>query len=291
MTHSIKLVGLASLFLFLGSCSSDDSTAPKPDHPDGLDQYLLTSLDYTFYNVESDASGNHTSQTPRSQVHYTFNYKDFHRLDSITRDTHTFDNQGAVTTAVQHALAFELNEKFKLTTLNILLHGNVQQSYRFSYDKDLLQHFQIVNQGKPWLRHDLIYNTNKLFTQASVSILEQEERKLDVQYNYNQNNELLQVSTENYAATFTYGTGKNPFYFLPFDLTTLLFEDLLYVPITYQFPHPLASYKVSDDTTLTFEYSYNKGNYPEKATVYKGAKTKANRYMVIEYNYHILSIM
>lgn len=291
MNKIVKSTLFASFLLTMIGCSSDDSNTPQPDHPDGPDQYLLTSLDYTFYNVESDASGNHTSQSPGSQVHYTFSYKDSHQLDSITRDTYTFDDHGAIITAVQHALAFDLTEKYRLNTLNILLHGNVQQSYHFSYDQDLVQHFQIVDLGKPWLQHDLIYNTSKLFTQGSVSILEQEERKLDVQYNYNQNNELIQVSTENYAATFTYGTGKNPFYFLPFDLTTLIFENLSYIPITYQFPHPLASYKVSDDTTFTFEYSYNKGNYPEKATVYKGSKTKANRYMVIEYNYHILSIM
>ena len=289
MTHSLKLAGLASLFLFLGSCSSDDST-PAPPQGDN-NQYFISKIDYVVYDTTTISNGSSTTteSSPVFDRTVHFFYDKTYQLDSITRDSKYFSN-GIFVANFHHVYTHKLDALNRLERLDIESKQQAgKTTYTFTYEQDLLMRFSILRGSEI----ALTYNSKKQFTQGKVLLATDQPNSIEphtIQYAYGHNNQLTQLLYQKDRANFTYDESKNPFGHLPYDFTTLLFDPLTYIPLTYSFENNITMMRFTGSSLANYsiEYSYNKGNYPEKATVYKGAKTKANRYMVINYNYHIV---
>ncbi|MGG5506786.1 MULTISPECIES: hypothetical protein [unclassified Myroides] len=283
MFKTLQLVGLASLLL-LGSCSSDDTQSTSTTTSK---HYLLKQVNSIYYNVESDATGNHTSSKETKQVSYNFYYKNATQLDSIRRDTHVLQT-GVPTIAIPHPITYKCNENNDLTSYEVQHRGAAITNHTFTYDNRLVQNYTISDIDLGFYEHQLKYNSNQQFVK-SHSTNTTNGVEFEVNYSYNAKGELIKLTdTYNYTVNFTYDRGKNPFYSLPFDLTTLIFNDLYFIPITYAFPHTIKSYKIGSEPTFTFEYTYNEDHFPITTTIYKGAKTKRNLHMRLYYDYHIV---
>ncbi|MBB1140127.1 hypothetical protein [Myroides sp. WP-1] len=278
-----QLMGLASLLL-LGSCSSDDS---RPGSDPTSKHYVLKQVNTIYYAVESDATGNHTSSTETRQVSYNFYYTDSNQLDSIRRDSHVFKT-GVPTMPIPHGVKYQLNESLDLISYEVKDKDYPITNHTFTYDNGLVKNYKVSDIDLGFYEHQLEYNSNKQFVKSHSTNMTS-GAEFEVNYSYNTKGELVQLTnTSNYTVNFTYDKGKNPFYSLPFDLTTLIFHDLYYIPITYAFPHNINSYKIGKEPAFTFDYTYNEDHFPIKTTIYKGAKTKSNLHMAIHYDYHIV---
>lgn len=65
-----------------------------------------------------------------------------------------------------------------------------------------------------------------------------------------------------------YDSKNNPFKDLPFDLTSIVFEGVNFIPLTYTFPNNIKEYKTPYLDTYQLEYKYDENNNPIKASVY-----------------------
>jgi len=283
MNNSIKLTGLASLLLLLGSCKSDDDVA----NPESKKQYLISQIHSTNYESTKIVNGNnvHTENTPTSFIDYSLSYDNKDQLASLTSYSSVIAD-GESTVSFNHVYDFKFNLSNQLDSLNVLLDNRKIQSDYFKYEGNLIQEFSILGN----LKITLDYNKQNQFTTGVANFINPvtNGKPYTIKYNYNTSNQLVNYSYADFKINLTYATGKNPFDHLPFDLTTMTVGEFIYIPLTYRFSNPVDHYTVSNGTsttTYTIQYSYNSANFPTKATVYKGAITPDKIVRVIEYTY------
>ena len=112
------------------------------------------------------------------------------------------------------------------------------------------------------------------------------EPLLFANYTYNNLNQISHFTFYGENFSMTYDNKKNPFYNLPYDLTSIIFGFDLAFPYTYQFPNNITTL-VIDEKETTIEYAYNEENLPIRATSYLGQKKDQKIFFEITYTYEI----
>ncbi|WP_158963275.1 hypothetical protein [Myroides fluvii] len=282
MNYSIKLTALASFFLFLGSCNSDDSTT----QPENNTKYLVSKVHSTSYEATKIVNGNgtHIERTPTDYAEFHLTYDKNDQLESLVQDSRAMKNEEVVA-SFHHIFDLKLNQSNQLDSLHILLNGRKIQSYYFKYENNVVHEFSTFG----ILKIALNYNNQNQFTTGIADFIKPvaNSKPYTVNYKYNSNKQLVGYNYMDYKLELTYSGGKNPFSHLPVDLTFFTFGEFGYIPLTYQFPNTVAGYKITSDTSTTYsiKYNFNSGNYPIDATVYKGSITPENIVQVITYTY------
>ncbi|MDM1044899.1 hypothetical protein HX004_07465 [Myroides sp. 1354] len=282
MNYLIKLTTLASFFLFLGSCNSDDATT----QPENNTKYLITKVHSTSYETIKMVNGNgtHIERTPTTYVEFHLTYDKNDQLESLAQDSRTMKNEEVVA-SFHHIFDVKLNQSNQLDSLHILLNDKKIQSDYFKYENNLVEEFSTFG----ILKIALKYNNQNQFTTGIADFIRPtgNSQPYTVNYKYNTNKQLVGYNYMDYKLELTYNTGKNPFSHLPLDLTSFIFGEFGYIPLTYKFPNTVADYKITSDasTTYSITYNFNSGNYPTEATVYKGSITPENIVQVITYSY------
>ena len=278
MTHSLKLAGLASLFLFLGSCSSDDSNKPATEKKHFISTVAVTK--YRQYMSEPEPI-----TQPYIHSLYSINYTENQQLSAIDTKTTQYNSLGEVDQVYQGSIHHQLNSSNQLLSLDFITNAKTTQAYTYTYNQDLLASYALNTLSSSY-EVKYTYNTKKQFITAIESDLKT-EYNAEFAYEYNTNNQLVGIQdydTDN-ATTITYTDVINPFYALPFDLTTLIYADLGLVPFNYMFSTTIASIK-GRFQHIAIKYEYNEANLPTSATatVQKG-NSPAYPYMKIDYTY------
>ena len=281
------ILTFACLALFVGSCSSDDTTTPpqKPK-PTYEKQYFITEIKTITYvnevNTKPNGSSDVTStlgQSDQFKLTYTNDYKLQALSDFVTLYT---EDQIEQTYTVDYN--FTLDENNRLKTMESRSANTLINQMNFSYKNHLLQSYTTKEEGQ---RLELIFTYNEAdqFIQSLV-------RPYGVQFDfaYNKKNQLISMAALGLKIEFGYSEGKNPFVHLPFDMTTLLFEELDLIPLTYHFANPLNTLISPDNENFEIEYTLNEDHYPVKATMYEIIADKKVVYRELQYTYTIREI-
>ncbi|MGG5578068.1 hypothetical protein ACPDHL_12105 [Myroides sp. C15-4] len=278
MTHSIKLAGLASLLLLLGSCSSDDSNKPTTEKKHFISTVAVTK--YKQYMSDSEVS-----TQPFSHSLYSFNYKENQQLSTIDTKTTAYTPLGEVDQVYQGNIRYQLNTANQLLSLDFTHNSKTTQAFTYTYNQDLLASYTLETLDSSY-QIQYTYNTKKQFITA-VDMNQSPEFQDKFGYEYNTANQLIEIKDYNMdnATAITYTAIPNPFYTLPFDLTTLIYVDLDLVPFNYMFSTTIASIK-GRFQHVVIEYEYNEANLPISATAtVQRSDSTVFPYMKIEYTY------
>lgn len=283
-THTLAFAFLA---LSLASCSSDDTTLEiKQPVPTYEKHYFISQIQTALYSKEfkHETNGSYEvlpilEQEDLFQLTYTEDFKlqTLRNVSTLYKDTkpnktHTIDYN------------FELDEKGRLQTMEKQT-GNILISHLgFAY-KDNLLHTNIMQEEGEILEQTFFYNQANQFTSALIK-----PYGVKFDYTYNDKNQMISMKTQGLAVEFGYTEGKNPFSHLPFDMTTLLLDELSLIPLTYHFPNLIHSLVSPDQENFTIEYTFNENLYPIKATMYEILGKKKVIYKEFTYTYTIQKV-
>ncbi|WP_410881369.1 hypothetical protein [Myroides sp. DW712] len=290
MNKAIKTIVLASFLLAMIGCSSDDSSKePKgPEGPVYEDLYLVSSIESKHYREDEIMHEDGTVE--RAAIHdYTVNlnfvYDDNLNLSDATNKM-TFYNDGQIVSTSQGKIEHKLNEKNQLISL-LLTGGNMfNDSFVYTYQDDLLKKYNSLGEYGNY-EHLFTHNAQKQFTNSSL-----EPQNLEFTYTYNNKNQLAGI--KNTAQTkpmqIEYDNQNNPFKYLPFDLTTVLFDEIKYMPLSYIFPNNITYTKASDDFLFKIAYTYNEANFPLTAKISSEDEGKKSLEQELFYTYTVKKV-
>lgn len=303
MTHSLKLAGLASLLLFLGSCSSDDTLQTpvppieelieEPKQPSATQQYFISTMDVTSYTQHHIADKDYSIKNYNDV--YTFHYAANNTPTSIDKTTTNYNALQEPTAVWEYYYTFEFNTAQQLTQFSLKSKetSNAIKVFTNHYEEGLLKNY-IINlfiQAPDYLT--LKYNDQKQFTSFDHSLFSFENKDV-FKFFYNQKGQLIKHENlfDNRVDNFTYDNKRTPFYNFPIHFNAVLFYEFYYIPITYIFLNNITKANGSKITSptnnksLIFEYTYNEANLPSEVTVYYQYNyTTTIRHMKIKYTY------
>ena len=290
MQRTLKLTSIFGLFFLFVSCTSDDN---KNEEPNGKKHYLLTTVEYIAYKPnriqKGDFTLNYTPEyrEPEFVASFSLTYDNDKHLKELFLTKKMYENE---VVAAQHSYTFkpEYNDFQQIKTLTVYSQESITSQYSFSYENEQVKEIQVLDDAGISYNQHLVYNNLKQFTQATVQTLENEPKTFELAYTYNTSNQLVKLTNGSGTLDFSYYTGKNPFDALPFDLTTLILDNIDFVPLTYKFTNTLASYTLStEEQPYVFEHVYNEDNYIRQTKIYKGSILAEKHYMVINYKYEV----
>lgn len=293
MNITNKLTAITSLLFLFVSCTSDDN---KTEEPKGNKQYLLTKVNYTVYKPNPIQTGdftlNYTPEYREPALTASFNliYGTDNQVSELLLTKKSYENDVIVD---RHSYTYkpEYNAFQQLKTLTISSQENNTSQYSFSYENGQVKALQVLDNARISYDQQFVYNNLKQFTHATVQTLGNEPRTIELAYTYNTANQLIRLTNGDDAIDFSYDTGKNPFDALPFDLTTLILDNINFVPLTYKFAKTLASYTLStEEYPYLFEHVYNEDNYIVQTKIYRGSKVNEKHEMLITYQYEIKNL-
>jgi len=292
MNITAKLTAITGLLFLFVSCTSDDNKTELR----GKKQYLLTEVNYTAYKANPMQAGDFT-------LNYTPEYREpeFTVSLSLTYDTDkqlsellvTKNSYGNETNVEHHVYTYKpvYNDSQQIKTLTISSQENSTSQYSFSYEDGQLKTLQVRDNDRISYDQQFVYNNLKQFTHATVQTIKNEPQTIELDYTHNAANQLVRLTNGNEATDFSYDTGKNPFDALPFDLTTLILDNIDFVPLTYKFTNTLTSYKLStEEQPYLLEHVYNEDNYIIGTIIYRGTKVLDKHYMLIKYKYEVTTL-
>lgn len=292
MNITAKLTAITSLLLLFVSCTSDDN---KTEGPKGKKQYLLTAVNYTAYKADPMQAGDFTLnytpeyREPEFTASLSLTYDTDKQLSELLLTKKQYENESVVD---HHVYTYkpEYNVSQQIKALTISSQDNNSQ-YSFSYENEQLKALQVLDNARISYDQQFVYNNLKQFTNATVQTIENEPQTIELAYTYNAANQLVHLTNGNDAIDFSYDTGKNPFDALPFDLTTLILDNIYFVPLTYKFTNTLASYRLStEEQPYLLEHVYNEDNYIIQTKIYRGTKVNEKHYMLIVYKYEVTNL-
>lgn len=290
MNNTIKLTTIFSLLFLFTSCTSDDN---QKEEPTGKKNYLLTRVNYTAYPSAPIQTGDFTlNYTPKYRepefvALFDLTYDNDKQVKKLHLKKDMYENGLLV---ARHSYTFKpkYNSFQQMETLTVSSEAHTTSEYSFSYENELVKDLQVLDNARISYNQHLVYNNLKQFTQATVQTIENEPRTMELAYTYNSANQLMNLTDGNNMIDFSYDIGKNPFDALPFDLTTLILDNIYFVPLTYKFANTLASYTLStEESPFIFEHTYNEDNYITHTKIYRGSKERDKHYMLIAYQYEV----
>ncbi|MGG5506110.1 MULTISPECIES: hypothetical protein [unclassified Myroides] len=287
MKKHTHLLAFAFLSLCLTNCSSDDSTVEiKRPVPTYEKQYFISQVQTSLYTKEfkHETNGSYEILPILEQENlFQFTYTEDYKLQTL-RDVLTLykDAKPKQTYAIDYN--FELDENDRLKTLEKRMGNTLINHFAFTY-KDNLLHTNTVQQEGETLELTFVYNQASQFTSA---LIKPYSMKFD--YAYNDKNQMISMGTLGLSVEFGYTEEKNPFSHLPFDMTTLLLEELSLIPLTYHFPNLIQTLVSPEHENFTIEYTFNEDLYPVKATMYEMLNKKKVVYKEFTYTYAVQEI-
>jgi|GEM_PF-3516745 len=276
---------LASFSLFLFSCGSDDhsflSKVPEHVDPDPIIEktYYLSKIDQRYYSTPDTSSPN-TEQNILQHITYSFFYDEIFTLNHAVFHN-IISEDGSTPQTFSYKIAHTLNEQKQLQKIAFQEHEIDASSYKYFYNESLVIKCISRYAGQGSFSGDYKYNNQKQLISYSAP-----EPRLFANYSYNNLNQISQFTFYGENFSMTYDNKKNPFYNLPYDLTSIILGFDLAFPYTYQFPNNITSL-VIDKKETTIEYAYNEENLPIRATSYLGQKEDQKIIYDITYTYEI----
>jgi len=282
MKKLLKTSLLASLSLLLFNCSSDDSTLPnepdiiEPERPIIKKTYYLRSIDQNYY--DEDTASN---ETYLLQASYKLNYDADFNLTKITYQDKGYTN-GSLVREQAFDIVHTLDEKGRLQNMTFSDGTTLIEEHTYTYNEDLLQstHYNLLAQGGAFTAK-YRYNNKKQLISANAL-----EANLLVDYSYNEQNQMKQFKINGQTLKVTYDDKLSPFYNLPFDLTSALFNFQYVFPYTYKFPNNITSFSIGGEVS-DVDFTYNEANLPTKAVYYDGKREDNEIGFDITYTYEI----
>lgn len=282
MEKLLKTSLLASLSLLLFNCSSDDSTLPnepdiiEPERPIIKKTYYLRSIDQNYY--DEDTASN---ETYLLQASYKLNYDADFNLTKITYQDKGYTN-GSLVREQAFDIVHTLDEKGRLQNMTFSDGTTLIEEHTYTYNEDLLQstHYNLLAQGGAFTAK-YRYNNKKQLISANAL-----EANLLVDYSYNEQNQMKQFKINGQTLKVTYDDKLSPFYNLPFDLTSALFNFQYVFPYTYKFPNNITSFSIGGEVS-DVDFTYNEANLPTKAVYYDGKREDNEIGFDITYTYEI----
>lgn len=280
MKKIVQTLALASFFLFLHSCTSDDNVK-EPEQPTFETKYYVSHIESTGFikdYLHNDDGTYKIISVPEQGLTFDFTYTEDYKLTALNNAILVY-KLGKVSETYPTIFDFKLDETNRLTSFDILLNNIPINTFAYTYTEDLLTSITIQEVGEK-LEQTFSYNDRKQFISSLIT-----PENIAFNYVYNEKNQMTKMTTGNLAIEIGHDDKKNPFSHLPFDMTTLIFDELEYIPFTYRFPNNINSLVSPNQEQYTVEYTYNKDNYPTKALVYEVLKNEKILYKEIHYTY------
>ncbi|MGG5578066.1 hypothetical protein ACPDHL_12095 [Myroides sp. C15-4] len=265
MNKVIKTIALASFFLTIVGCSSDD-TSKTPEGPTFENKQLISHVKSTYYwndeEYKEDGTTQHISGTDYV-IDFNFSYDDHLALSALTYKVIYYqDNE--IRKVTDGVFNFKLNQAGQLETLDITGDIMFRNTYTYTYTDGLVSKIE-SNDGSQKSEQTFTYNAAKQMIQSEIPSI-----PWTFNYTYNNQNQLIKIQNNRteLPEQIEYDAKSNPFKDLPFDLTSVLFEGVNYIPLTYMFPNNIQGYKTPYLDTYQLEYKYDENNNPIKASIY-----------------------
>ncbi|WP_410881371.1 hypothetical protein [Myroides sp. DW712] len=261
MNKAIKTIVLASFFLTLVGCSSDD-TSKEPEGPAFVNKQLISHVKSTYYWYDEDGNTQHMSGKDY-EIDFNFSYDDHLALSALTyKVTHYKEDE--VLEVTDGVFNFKLNQARQLETLDITGDIMFRNTYTYIYTDGLVRKVESTD-GSQKSEQTFTYNTAKQMIKSEIPSI-----PWTFNYTYNNKNQIIKVQSNRaeLPEQIEYDTKNNPFKDLPFDMTTILFEGMDYMPLTYTFPNNIKEYKTPYLDTYLLEYKYDENNNPIKTSIY-----------------------
>lgn len=265
MNKVIQTIALASFFLTLVGCSSDD-TSKDPEGPTFVNKQLISHVKSTYYWYDEEYNEDGTTQHISGLdyvIDFDFSYDDHLDLSALTyKVTYYQDNE--IRKVTDGVFNFKLNQARQLETLDITGDIMFRNTYTYTYADGLVSKVE-SNDGNQKSEQTFTYNATKQMIQSEIPSI-----PWTFNYTYNTQNQLIKIQNNRteLPEQIEYDTKNNPFKDLPFDLTSVLFEGVNYIPLTYTFPNNIKGYKTPYLDTYQLEYKYDENNNPIKASIY-----------------------
>lgn len=291
MKKLVQPLALSSLFLLFMSCTSDDSNLtdpiicptvfPTPENHYYVSDIKVTSFDFNF---EHNENGSYEIKThPDQGLTFDFSYTEDFKLTGINNSILLYENNEVIY-SVNTIFDYNFNEKNQLANFGIFVENTLLRSQSYTYNDDLVAS-TVTRDPDGTQTQTFTYNDKKQFIS---SLLQPKNARLT--YSYNGNDQLNSLSINNEKLEFTYDDKKNPFATLPFDLTTIIHDELEFIPLTYRFANNINFIKNPDQEVFTIEYQYNTDNYPTKATIYQTVNKTKVIYKTIDFTYQVQKV-
>lgn len=282
MKKLVQTSVLACLSLLLFNCSSDDSTRidepdiVKPEVPIIEKTYYLSSIEQNFYDEDTTKN-----ETYLLQVSYKLKYDADFNLTTIEYQDKGYTN-GTVVREQALNLFHTLDDKGRLKTFSFKSGDILIEEHNYTYKEDVLRsiHYNLIAQGGAFTAK-LHYNDKKQLISNNAL-----EANLLVDYSYNAQNQMNQFKISGQTMKVTYDDKRSPFYNLPFDLTSVLFNLNYVFPYTYKFPNNITSFTLGGEVS-DVDFTYNEANLPTKAIYYDGKREDKEIGFDITYTYEV----
>ncbi|MGG5577131.1 hypothetical protein ACPDHL_07305 [Myroides sp. C15-4] len=280
MKNTQKSILIASLSVFLFSCSSDDSSTPPPPTYHIEKTPYISEIQQSFYE-SPDPTREGNPQDKIIDINYDFTYDADFNLQHITYKDALYKNQVAIP---QQDLQLQptLDPQGRLKLWEIKEKGETVDDYVYQYQDDRLTAitYNLRSKGGSFTSQ-LSYNDNN-----QLVLNEALEANLLIDYKYNAKNQIDKMKFNGQNVSFTYDDKKSPFYSLPFDLTSVLINFNFILPYTYHFPNNVTSI-VLDGQMVQADYTYNENDLPLKVVYYTMENEEKIIDFEINYSYKI----
>ncbi|MGS4344171.1 hypothetical protein ACKUSY_00975 [Myroides odoratus] len=283
MNKAIKTIVLASFLLSMIGCSSDDSSK-EPEGPTSVNKQLISHVKSTYYWYDEEYNEDGTTQHISGkdyEIDFNFSYNDRLELSALTYKV-TYYQDDEVRNVTDGVFNFKLDQAHQLQTLDITGDIMFRNTYTYAYTDGLVRKVE-SNDGSQKSEQTFTYNTAKQMIKSEIPSI-----NLVFNYTYNTQNQIIKIqdNRNELSEQIEYDTKNNPFKDLPFDLTSILFEGLNYIPLTYTFPNNIKEYKTPYLDTYLLEYKYDEHNNPIKASIYYQSDNQPKELdYEIDYNY------
>lgn len=292
MKKIVQSASMLCLFALFASCSSDDSTRPYIEPPiEGPTtpiekHYYVSDVQSKSYTIDMEHQLNGTyemTSTLSQQDHFVLSYTDDFKLTSLNNTVNEYKDEKVNNTYVLD-YHFELDENNRLKTFDIQRQGNSLRSFVYHYKNNRLDSNRLVDEGQV-INQSFTYNDKDQFIRSTITPM-----NLQFEYGYNDKNQLISMSFFTLSMEIGYDEGKNPFTLLPFDMTSFVFNEMDFIPLTYHFSTNFNYLKSPENEKYTIEYTYNEDHYPIKAMMYEVTEKTKNLYREIDYSYTVKEI-
>ncbi|MDM1408469.1 hypothetical protein [Myroides sp. DF42-4-2] len=265
MNKAVKTIAVASFFFAFVGCSSDDNSK-TPEGPSFEDKQLISHVKSTYYWTDEEYYEDGTTQVISGkdyQIDFNFSYDDHLALSALTYKV-TYYKDDEILKVTDGEFSFKLNAENQLQTLEITGDPMYAGTYLFTYANDILTKLEFKDNDQNFTQN-FTYNAENQFIKSDIQAF-----NLNLDYTYNAQKQIskIQSNRNELPEQIEYDTQNNPFKDLPFDLTSVLFEGINYIPLTYTFPNNIKGFKTPYFDTYQLEYKYDENNNPLKATVY-----------------------
>lgn len=292
MKKLVQSASMLCLFSLFANCSSDDTTRPYIEPPiEGPTtriekHYYVSEVQSKSYVIDMEHQINGTyemTSTLSQQDHFVLSYTDDFKLTSLNNTVNEYKDEKVNKTYVLNYL-YELDENNQLKTFDIQRQGKSLRSFAYHYKNNRLESNRMVDEGQVF-DQSFSYNEKDQIIYSTISPM-----NVQFDYGYNDKNQLITMGVFSLNMEMGYDEGKNPFIPLPFDMTTLVFNDLDFIPLTYHFAANFNYLKSPEHEEYIIEYTYNEDHYPIKAMMYEVTEKTKTLYREIEYSYTVKEI-